>query len=108
MNSRMDKYEDDTPALKKRTEKNANLYQTNGVDEYDKFDINSNISVLKKDARNIDVNQIRDMLDKKYRDNIPQRKSISIDTNDLSEDITKVIENHEGVIKARIIAKIVF
>ena len=30
-----------------------------------------------------------------------------IDTNDLSEDITKVIENHEGVIKARIIAKIV-
>ena len=26
-----------------------------------------------------------------------------IDTNDLSEDITKVIENHEGVIKARII-----
>ena len=31
-----------------------------------------------------------------------------IDTNDLSEDITKVIENHEGVIKARIIAKIVF
>ena len=31
-----------------------------------------------------------------------------IDTNELSEDITKVIENHEGVIKARIIAKIVF
>jgi D-3-phosphoglycerate dehydrogenase len=31
-----------------------------------------------------------------------------IDTNDLSEDITKAIEKQEGVIKARIIAKVVF
>ena len=31
-----------------------------------------------------------------------------IDTNDLSEDITKAIEQKDGVIKARIIAKAVF
>lgn len=31
-----------------------------------------------------------------------------IDTNDLSEDITKTIEQQEGVIKARIIAKVLF
>ena len=31
-----------------------------------------------------------------------------IDTNDLSEDITKVIEKHDGVIRARVIAKAVF
>lgn len=31
-----------------------------------------------------------------------------IDTNDLSEDITKAIEKQEGVIKARIIAKVLF
>ena len=31
-----------------------------------------------------------------------------IDTNDLSEDITKAIEKQEGVIKARIIAKALF
>lgn len=31
-----------------------------------------------------------------------------IDTNDLSEDITKAIEQQEGVIKARIIAKVLF
>lgn len=78
MNSRMDKYEVDTPELKKRTERNKELYHTYEIDNYDKFDINSNISVLKNNAREIDVNQIRDMLDKKYRDNIPQRKSIDI------------------------------
>lgn len=78
MNSRMDKYEVDTPELKKRTERNKELYHTYEIDDYDKFDINSNISVLKNNAREIDVNQIRDMLDKKYRDSIPQRKSIEI------------------------------
>ena len=31
-----------------------------------------------------------------------------IDTDDLSEDITKVIEKHDGVIRARVIAKAVF
>lgn len=78
MNSRMDKYELETPELKKRTERNKKLYQSVDISDYDKFDINSNISVLKNNAREIDVNQIREMLDKKYRENIPQRKSIDL------------------------------
>ena len=78
MNSRMDRYENETPALKSRTERNKDLYSATLDVDYDKFDINSNISVLQNNARSIDVNQIRDMLDKKYRDNIPQRKSIDI------------------------------
>ncbi len=78
MNSRMDKYEIDIPELNKRTERNKALYEANDMGNYDKFDINSNIEVLKDNARSIDVDQIRDMLDKKYRDNLPQRKSIDL------------------------------
>ena len=78
MSSRMEKYELDTSNIPRRTERNRVLYESNEVDDYNKFDINSNISVLKNNAREIDVDQIRDILDKKYRDNMPKRKSIDI------------------------------
>ena len=78
MHSRMDKYELETPELKKRTDRNKDLYHTYEIPDYDKFDVNSNVSILKNNAREIDVDQIRAMLDKKYRDNVPQRKSIDI------------------------------
>lgn len=91
MNSRMDKYENDTPEFKKRTEKNLKLYQSNQLDNFDKFDVNSNISILKSNARNIDVDQIREMLDKKYRDNLPKRKSIAIDV----EEYSNIPKEHE-------------
>jgi len=74
----MDKYELETPELKKRTERNKELYHSYETPDYDKFDVNSNVSVLKSNAREIDVDQIRDMLDKKYRDNLPKRKSIEL------------------------------
>lgn len=77
MSSRMEKYEL-TSDIPRRTERNKNLYQSNDIDNYDKFDINSNVSVLKNNAREIDVDQIRDILDKKYRDNAPKRKSIDL------------------------------
>ncbi len=79
MSSRMDKYEFETPELKRRTDKNADLYQNNEIDDYNKIDLNSNVSILKTNAQNIDVDKIREMLDKRYRDNIPRRKSIAID-----------------------------
>lgn len=106
MNTRMDKYENDTPELKKRTERNQDLYRNYELDNYNKFDVNSNISVLKDNAKAIDVDQIRDMLDKKYRDNIPKRKSISIeeDTEPESEILkedTKEYDLNSILSKAR-------
>ena len=74
----MDKYEFETPGLKTRASKNADLYKQNEIEDYNKIDLNSNVSVLKTDARDIDVDKIREMLDKKYRDNLPKRKSIDI------------------------------
>lgn len=78
MNNRMDKYKNETPELQKRTVRNQNLYRSLDAKDYEKFDVNSNVSVLKDNARSIDLEQIRDMLDKKYRSDAPKRKSIDI------------------------------
>ncbi len=83
----MDKYSVVKPGLKSRTELNSELYQNNEIDSYNKIDLNSNVSILNTDAQNIDVDLIREMLDKKYRDNIPKRKSIAIEMDD--EEIYK-------------------
>jgi hypothetical protein len=95
MNSRMDKYENETPEYKKRTDKNAKLYEENTMGDYDKFDVNSNVSILKNNARNIDVDQIKEMLDKKYRDNFPKRQSISLDdsSNSYSQNSEDIKED---------------
>lgn len=79
MKSRMDKYKIETSNLKSRTELNKDLYSKEEIDDYNKIDLNSNISILNNDGKNIDVDQIREMLDKKYRDNLPKRKSITIE-----------------------------
>ncbi|MDD2504891.1 MAG: hypothetical protein PHF21_01295 [Bacilli bacterium] len=82
MSSRMDKYGIEKPELRSRTEINAELYQNNEVSDYNKVDLNSNISILKADAKNIDINLIKEMLDKKYSENIPKRKSIAISVDE--------------------------
>ena len=105
MNCRMDKYELDTPALKSRTDRNKELYRYYEALNYDKFDVNNNVEILKSNARNIDVDQIRDMLDKKYRDNLPKRKSISFDNYEepvrKDEDDTKEYDINSILDKAK-------
>lgn len=92
----MDKYNDETPELRRRIDKYSELYEKNNSSDYDKFDVDSNISVLKDNARSIDVDQIREMLDKKYRDNIPKRKSISVDpTYNEEEAVTEKNDEKE-------------
>lgn len=81
----MDKYNDETPDLKRRIDKYSNLYESDDLSNYDKFDVDSNVSVLKDNARSINVDQIREMLDKKYRDNIPKRKSINVEAMQVEE-----------------------
>lgn len=94
--NRMDKYNDETPELRRRIDKYSELYEKNNSSDYDKFDVDSNISVLKDNARSIDVDQIREMLNKKYRDNIPKRKSISVDpTYNEEEAVTEKNDEKE-------------
>ena len=72
MNSRMDKYTE-TPNLKSRAEKNKNLYEQIKNADIEKFDIHSNATIIEEDVNKIDVDKIRDMLDKRYRDSFPKR-----------------------------------
>ena len=72
MNTRMDKYAE-TPNLKSRTEKNKDLYEQIKTSDIDKFDIASNATVIGEDISRIDVNKVKDMLDKRYRDECDKR-----------------------------------
>ena len=66
MKTRMDKYTE-TPNLKSRSERNKDLYEKIKNVDIEKFDVNSNATLLDSDVNTIDVNKIKDMLDRKYR-----------------------------------------
>lgn len=87
MNSRMDKYyvtnnEDinevnsqEKPVVGSRIKKNQQLYKEVSTLEIEDFDVNNNVSVIGESSNVIDIDKIRDMLDKKYREE-PKNKSI--------------------------------
>ena len=57
MKTRMDKYTE-TPNLKSRSERNKELYEKIKNADIEKFDINSNATLLESDVNTIDVNKI--------------------------------------------------
>jgi len=83
----MDKYNSEKPVLKKRTDKNKDLYKNinEGFIASD-YDINSNMTVLNTDSRVIDVDKIRDMLDRKYRMEEKNKKHIVIPEEEKEEE----------------------
>ncbi len=97
MNTRMDKYAE-TPNLKSRTERNKHLYEDIKNTDIDSFDIKSNAEVLDEDYNVVDVDKIRDMLDKKYRDTIPKKHLTTIE--EAEEETKKIIDTKEYDINA--------
>lgn len=79
MKSRMEKYYESQQSFGKRTERNEVLYNEINKGELEDFKIDSNAKVIKSNVNDIDLNNLRDILDKKYADKIPQRKSIFIE-----------------------------
>ena len=79
MDSRMEKYNSEKPTLKRRTDKNKELYENiNKGILSEGFDLNSNMTVLNTDSRVIDVEKIRDMLDRKYRVEKDEKKHLIV------------------------------
>lgn len=78
MQSRMDKYNANKTQVKTRTEKNRDLYEDVRNSALSEFDVNSNESIIDNEADIIDVNKIQKMLDKRYNDSQPKRRSIEI------------------------------
>ena len=82
MESRVNKYIDSNDdnvgeQIKSRSSKNQELYQNIGSEDIENITIKANTSVLTNDVHNINISQVRDMLDKKYRDEY-DRKTISV------------------------------
>ena len=75
MQSRLEKYyedhdiTEDTMELPSRLNKNQKLYKEVSSKELNNFDVNSNTSILGNDVNSVDIEKIKEMLDRKYREN---------------------------------------
>ena len=79
MKTRMEKYYDSyEEQIGSRTKRNEELYKEISKSEIEKFEINSNATVLAGHGRDIDVEKIKKILDTKYKE-APRRRSIIID-----------------------------
>ena len=99
MNTRENKYSNNVGMS--RVAKNNDLYKQINDSELDNFNVRSNATVIGNQEREIDVEQIKKILDKRYND-APKRRSIRIEErpyeNNISNeatkeyDLTKVLE----------------
>ena len=100
MASRMEKYyTEDNAYVGSRSKKNSELYKEINNNEIDKFDLQSNATVLSDVNNNIDVEKIKKILDTRYN-NTPKRKSIRVDVEEYSEIDEKMDETREYDINA--------
>ena len=94
MKTRMEKYytEDKTQDTMLRQHKNESLYENIGNYEVD-YKLENNVTVLDSDAKNIDVEQIKKILDTKYNKE-PKRRSIVVDEkeDDINIDLDETRE----------------
>lgn len=83
--SRMNKYYDNSEEIEitrpSRIRKNQELYKEVSTLELEDFDLNSNVSVIGNNTENINLDEIKDILDKKYHER-PRKKSFG-DTNEI-------------------------
>ena len=99
MKTRMEKYYDtDEIEIGSRSKRNEELYKEINKNEIDKFEINSNATILASNGRTIDVEKIKKILDNKYKET-PKRKSIVLDYEE-DEEIVSLEKTREYDINA--------
>lgn len=98
--SRMNKYYDDNfsnlngeVVSSSRTKKNQALYKEVSSLELEEFDLNSNSSVIVNNTKNISLDEIKDILDEKYKEN-PRNKSFG-DTDEIALPSINLDETRE-------------
>ncbi len=88
MKTRMEKYYDtEEIEIGSRSKRNEDLYKEINKSEIEKFEINSNATILAGNGRNIDVEKIKKILDTKYKE-APKRRSIVLDEVEEEENIS--------------------
>ena len=79
MKTRINKYYDETPSFApRRTAKNNELYEEIKKSEIENFDIGSNAKVIGNNEAQIDINKLKDILEKNYQE-VPKRRSLKLD-----------------------------
>src|SRR5574344_1674680 len=108
MESRVNKYE--VNQSMSRAKKNESLYENVSDVEIDSFDVNSNSTIIGDSNSTIDIDKLRDMLDKKYREEphnrttltsniVEPKEKISLDETreyDINKILDKAKENNEN------------
>lgn len=85
MKSRMNRYYDDETPIPSRQAKNMELYREINSTDINDFKLNSNISVIDDNGNNIDIQKIREILDKRYREEPKNKKIANFDNEDYYE-----------------------
>ena len=94
METRERKYNDNNTSTMSRTKKNPSLYNEISELRMDTFDVNSNSVVLSNNGQIIDIDKLKDMLDKKYREETKNKSLGRYDANESKEEI-KLDETRE-------------
>lgn len=92
MESRLDKYSENVGMS--RAKKNASLYNEINDMNINSFDVNSNSEILEQRASTIDIDKLKDMLDKKYREEVHSHPIGKVDDKRETEEI-KLDETRE-------------
>ncbi len=105
MKTRMEKYYDEeNNNIALRQQKNEKLYENINDYEVDDYKIEANATVLDNNAKNIDVEKIKKILDTKYN-KTPKRRSIVVDEHyeepDIDLDETREYDINAILEKAR-------
>ena len=100
MKTRMEKYYDEeNNNIALRQQKNESLYENLNDYEVDDYKIEANATVLDNNAKNIDVEKIKKILDTKYN-KTPKRRSIVVEERDYEEPNISLDETREYDINA--------
>lgn len=95
METRTSKYNNnDDNNLMSRTKRNQSLYNEINDLSIDTFDVNSNSEILSNNGTTIDIERLKSMLDKKYREE-PRSKSLGEINNDEGIEDIKLNETRE-------------
>ncbi len=98
----MDKYLEEEPTrnVGSRTRKNKNLYQEINDDDLENINLASNAHVIGDNEKNIDVDKIKEILEKKYHKEPPRRTSLFEDEKEPSPERNREEETKEYDINA--------
>ena len=94
MMTRVDRsFDEPTDFIPKRVAKNRNLYDEMKNTDLDNFDISSNAKVIGDNNSQIDIDKIKEILEKNYQD--PQRRSLKMDIPDDEEYVMEKTREYD-------------